>query len=79
MTLFTGGWCDPYTAAEVTITQGATTLTPGTAGSLGLNEYAITYPGDVGMALEVNVVPEPATMSLLALGGLAMLRRRRNR
>lgn len=30
-----------------------------------------------GMHAAVNVVPEPATMSLLALGGLALIRRRR--
>ncbi len=34
---------------------------------------------DVGdpYAMQLNVVPEPATMSLLTLGGLAMLKRRR--
>ncbi len=77
MTLFTGGWVDVFLVGDVTITQGATTLTAGTAGSLLLNEYALTYPGANSMDLEVNVIPEPATMSLLALGGLAMLRRRR--
>ena len=35
-----------------------------------------TYRGN-GSALETIIVPEPATMSLLALGGLALLRRRR--
>lgn len=35
-----------------------------------------TFRGN-GSALETIVVPEPATMSLLALGGLALLRRRR--
>ena len=29
------------------------------------------------MAFELMTVPEPATLSLLALGGLALLRRRR--
>ena len=34
------------------------------------------FEGDP-FAMQVNVVPEPATMSLLALGGLAMLKRRK--
>ena len=55
MTLFTGGWVDVFDAADVTITQGATTLTPGTAGSLGLNEYSLDYLGGTGLALSVNV------------------------
>jgi hypothetical protein len=40
--------------------------------NIGLISYAsnVTFHG-------LNVVPEPATLALLALGGLAMLRRRR--
>ena len=41
-------------------------------------EYYMLFGQDVGVALN-EVIPEPATLSLLALGGLAMLRRRRSR
>ncbi len=61
MTLFTGGWVDVFDLdTEVTITQGATTLTPASgepneADPLLVNEYYLSYPGDVGMDLQVNV------------------------
>ena len=43
-----------------------------------LDTDGVTPHGEVGgYLLTVSVVPEPATLSLLALGGLAMLRRRK--
>ena len=46
---------------------------PGTAGYM--DALVITLDnGDVG---EVNFVPEPASLGLIGLGGLAMLKRRR--
>ena len=60
MTLFQGGWVDPYDVADVTITKDGTPLTEGTAGSLLVNEYSIEYVDGVGTAgeglvLSVNV------------------------
>ena len=37
------------------------------------------YYGDNSGAFTANVIPEPATLSLLALGGLALLRRSRRK
>ncbi|HDZ21743.1 hypothetical protein LCGC14_0285040 [marine sediment metagenome] len=37
----------------------------------------ISYTAGSGNDVSLSTVPEPATMSLLALGGLAVLRRRR--
>ena len=46
---------------------------PGPAGGAGI------YPGGVGNQYDnFNVTPEPMTLSLLGLGGLAALRRRKN-
>ena len=62
------------TFTNVSVTKDGSALSVGT----GLNQYSIDYNAGTGndVVLSVNV-PEPATMSLLALGGLAMLRRRR--
>jgi hypothetical protein len=51
---------------------GGFTASPGTA-ELSVNQSG----GSVTGGLTFAVTPEPATLSLLALGGLAMLRRRR--
>ena len=63
------------------ITQGATTLTLGTQGALLEGEYFLdTANGannDTVLQVNLAVIPEPSSMSLLALGGLALLRRRR--
>jgi len=45
-------------------------------GNGGTTAVSMNVVGDYDV---YSTVPEPATMSLLALGGLAMLRRRRNR
>ncbi len=48
--------------------------------SLGLvmvTPTSVNIPDTDAWAMTFNIVPEPMTMSLLAVGGLAMLRRRR--
>ena len=39
--------------------------------------YTLAYDGGSGTDVVLSVVPEPATMSLLAIGGLAIIRRRK--
>ena len=51
------------------------------SGSLSASDIQLVYTseiaGDATGMVEAVVVPEPATMSLLTLGGIAMLRRRK--
>ena len=53
-------------------TGGFDTISARTANNTGIARYA-----DRGYLTGGSIVPEPATLSLLALGGLALLRRRR--
>ena len=48
-------------------------------GNFGGMDLFISYAAGTGNDVSLSTVPEPATMSLLALGGLAMLRRRSSR
>ncbi len=60
---------------------GTATWENHTFASIGLVEGSYTWTWDTarssGDFFTINIVPEPATLSLLALGGLAMIRRRR--
>ena len=47
-----------------------------TTSALDLNKFNISYSAGTGLTT-FELVPEPATMSLLALGGVAMLKRRK--
>ncbi len=46
------------------------------SGNLGQLGFASTGPGDNAPYAEFNVIPEPMTMSLLGLGGIAIIRRK---
>jgi hypothetical protein len=71
MMLFSGILVDPM-SVTVTKDAGATVLVLGT-------DYTLDYVNGTDLGLKLSVVPEPATMSLLAIGGLALLRRRKRR
>jgi len=51
--------------------------TPVDIGSTGNFGLVVSFVGDVAFCTEQVPTPEPATLGLLAIGGLAMLRRRR--
>ncbi len=55
---------------------GDLTLAQQNAGAVGFDQVVFSLGGS-GAIDTITFVPEPATMSLLALGGLALIRRRR--
>jgi hypothetical protein len=58
-----------------------TDIHPGADGTITIDvDPEVTSPSNIAYlsAMRLEEVPEPATMSLLALGGLAMLKRRRH-
>jgi len=62
-------------------TTGGRTLTEGAQFGVYFDgvgySYLLSYIGGTGNDVTLTLIPEPATLGLLSLGGLAMLRRRR--
>jgi hypothetical protein len=57
--------------------NGLVLTNPGEVGVLAMGNESINLPDNVGVSVTNFEVPEPATLAMLALGGLAMLRRRK--
>jgi len=76
MTLITGGDVDPL--QSISVMMDGIPLTPGTEGSLLVGEYFLAGTGssdDLVLSVNVessNVVPEPSTFALAALGLLGL-------
>ena len=84
---------NPNFATTITLYNSAGAVIPGSPGSQGAVGYidnvgagATYYIGVTGtgaapyiLTIAISQVPEPATMALLAIGGVAMIRRRRKR
>ena len=79
---------NPAFATAVTLYDSTGTLFPGGAGAAGYIDdisapgtyyIGVTGTGAATYMMTFSIIPEPATMSLLAIGGAALLRRRRKR
>jgi hypothetical protein len=66
---YTNGPLGPYSNADIELTLGKTSNVPFTA--------PLFSPRVWNGTVYYSPVPEPASLSLLALGGLALIRRRR--
>lgn len=79
------GWTANYPTGSITTGTAAIVFTMPAGGTpIGVNDtitfsFKASFLGGASYAMEMTPTPEPATMSLLALGGLAMLRKRRVR
>lgn len=65
-----------FDGSDPTYSQSNTNLTPTTSRIFFGGSYGTTG-GSVGDNFSVTIIPEPSSAALLALGGLALLRRRR--
>jgi MYXO-CTERM domain-containing protein len=67
---YTGSLSDPDASARVL-------TNPGEVGVMAIGNEPISLPDNVGVSVtNFQVTPEPLTLSLLVLGGLALIRRR---
>jgi len=75
---------DAVTGVFTKLDGADTTLDEGSTFGWNSQSWKITYVADAGISftggndIAIKVVPEPATIGLLALGGLMLLRRRRS-
>jgi hypothetical protein len=67
-----------YLGPNIAYSDHLIALSPGyKAGSPSTVDYMRVYPGALEATAPLDAVPEPMTLSLLGLGGLALIRRRR--
>lgn len=73
---FTVSWFDTIDDGAGTWDMAQLAVTPGAHGSVWLWAFDVETQG-VGVIFEWDIIPEPATMLLLAVGAAGLLRRRR--